>query len=120
MQSRAVQIANFANVLILIGSFIVVVTTEESIVKFAAYLKLFAGFLYVYAAYVETQEQQIAPGETTPLNKVKLGGTIISIIGAIILVYVLEGETYIKKYRPELVPKTGTPSIAPFIAPTAF
>lgn len=115
MQSRAVQIANFANILILIGSYLVVATTEEKIIKFAAYLKLFAGFLYVYASYVETQEQQIAPGVTTPLNRLKLGGSIISIIGAIILVYVLEGETAIKKYAPQQVP-----SITPFIAPTAF
>jgi hypothetical protein len=113
-QSEGVQIASLANILILIGSFIVVATKEDSPIVAAALIKFLAGFMFLKAGLLEAEEQQVAPGVTTFANRLKIGGSIISIIGASLLTWALLIEVAVKE-------KSGTqrmnlPVVPPFSA----
>jgi hypothetical protein len=96
-QNEGVQIANLANIITLIGSFIVVAAKEDSPILAAALIKYLAGFMFLKAGLLEAENQQIAPGVTTFANRLKIGGSIISIIGASLLTWALLIEIAVKQ-----------------------
>lgn len=112
-QLTAAELVTIINYLLLIGSIIPVLTEEDNLIIASTFIKLIAGFLSIGAALIESKEQEIAPGITTPLNRMEITGSIISIIGALILTYVLLSETALRRagIRPP------SPRISPFIAP---
>lgn len=112
---NAAELAKLVNELLLIGAVLSVISTEDKVVFASTYIKLIAGFLSIGAGLLESKEQQIAPGETTPLNKLKVLGSVITIIGALILTYVLQQETALR--NAGITPPTAP--IVPFI-PTSF
>lgn len=112
-QFTSAELVKIINDLLLIGAVLPVASTEDKVIIASAYIKLFAGFLSIGAALLESSEQQIAPGVTTPLNRMKTVGSIISIIGAIILTYVLNQETALR--RAGISPPSAP--ISPFISP---
>lgn len=95
--AKSVQLGTLANQIILLGQAIVVATKNNQLILLAIYIKLFAGFLFVYATILESKEQQISPGVTTPLNQLKFLGASISQIGAIILTYVIQNEISLRE-----------------------
>lgn len=107
------KLVEIINNLLLIGAVLSVASTEDNVVITSAGIKLLAGFLSVGAALLESREQQIAPGVTTPLNRLKVAGSTISIIGALVLTYVLLQETRLR--RAGIVPPSA--QITPFISP---
>jgi hypothetical protein len=112
--ATAAQTATLANQLLLVGQAIAVATTNNQLLILAAYIKIIAAFLFIQAVRLESQEQQIAPGVTTPLNQQKMIGTVVSTIGAIILTYVLQRETALKEAG---ITPPSAPTISPFTAP---
>lgn len=112
-QITSLQLATLANQLILIGQAIIVATKNDKVILFAVYIKLLAGFLFIAAIILESKEQQIAPGVTTPLNNLKFLGAAVSQIGALILTYVIENETKLREagITPQMVP-----TVPPFTA----
>lgn len=107
------QLVKIINNTTLIGSIIASLAKNDNQTIISAYIKLIAGFLSVYAAIKESKEQQFIPGEVTPLNRLKVGGSIISIIGAIILTYVLLQESSLR--AAGITPQST--SISPYITP---
>lgn len=114
-QITSLKLGELANQILLLGQAIVVATKNNQFILLAVYIKLFAGFLFIMAVILESKEQQIAPGETTPLNKLKLLGASISQIGAIILTYVIQNEIALREagVTPENVP-----TVPPFTGAT--
>lgn len=116
-QITSLQLGELANQIILLGQAIVVATKDNKLILLAVYIKLFAGFLFVLATILESKEQQIAPGETTPLNKLKFLGASISQIGAVILTYVIQNEIALREAG---ITPPNVPTIPPFSGGTAF
>ncbi len=112
-QITAAELVNAVNYLLLIGAIPPVVSKEDNSIITSAFIKLIAGFLAIGATLVESREQQLAPGVTTPLNNLKTTGSVISIVGALILTYVLLSEISLR--RAGITPPTS--QISPFIAP---
>lgn len=110
-----VQIANFANVLFLIGQTVTVVAKDVKVIESAILVKLFCGVLFILAAVLEANEQQIEPGVTTEANRLKVSGTIISIVGSLILTRAF----YIEERLKEQGVSFPTATVTPFIAGTA-
>lgn len=112
-QITAAELVTAVNNLLLVGAIFPVVSSEDNSIITSAFIKLIAGFLAIWATLVESREQQIAPGVTTPLNRMKTTGSVISIIGALILTYVLLSEIALRRagIRPP------SPPVSPFIAP---
>lgn len=106
-------LVNIINYLLLIGAILAVIAKDDKTIISSAYVKLIAGFLSIAAALVESNEQQIAPGVTTPLNRMKTAGSVVSIIGALILTYVLLRETALR--QAGITPPSAP--ISPFISP---
>jgi hypothetical protein len=109
--ATSAKTAQLANQLLLLGQAIATFVTDNKIIIAASYIKLIAAFLFINAVATESKEQQIAPGVTTPLNQQKMLGSIISTIGAIILIIVLQKETALKEAG--ILPPI-TPTIPPF------
>ncbi|MDF2675201.1 MAG: hypothetical protein K0R09_3473 [Clostridiales bacterium] len=116
-QITSLKLGELANQILLLGQAIVVATKNNQLILLAVYIKLFVGFLFIMAVILESKEQQIAPGVTTPLNKLKLFGSTISQIGAIILTYVLQNEIALREagVTPENVPTVPPFSGAAFV-----
>lgn len=110
-QITSVQLGAIANQILLLGQAIVVAVKSNQLILLAIYIKLFAGFLFVAATILESKEQQIAPGISTPLNRLKLMGSTISQVGAIILTYVLQNEI---KLREAGITPPNVPVVPPF------
>ena len=111
--SSASELVKVINNLSLIGALLSVLSSEDKIILASAYIKLIAGFLSVGAALLESKEQEISPGVTTPLNQLKTIGSTIMLVGSLILIYVLQQETALRKAG------IGPPSapISPIISP---
>lgn len=109
----AAELVKIVNYLILIGAVLSVIATEDKIIQAAAYTKVLAGFIAIGATLVESKEQQISPGVTTPLNRLKTLGATVTIIGALILTYVLNQETALR--QAGIMPPTAP--VQPIIAP---
>jgi hypothetical protein len=107
-----VQIANFANVLFLIGQTVSVTTKDVKVIESAILVKLFCGVLFILASVLEANEQQIAPGVTTEANRLKVSGSIISIIGSLILTRAFYIEERLKQQGVSFPTATVTPFIA--------
>lgn len=114
-QITSVKLGELANQILLLGQAIIVATKNNQLILLAVYIKLFAGFLFVMAVILESNEQQIAPGETTPLNKLKMLGANISQVGAIILTYVVQNEIALREKG--IVPGN-VPTVPPFTGAT--
>jgi len=112
-QLTAAELVTAVNYLLLIGAIPPVISSEDNSIITSVFIKLIAGFLAVGAALVESKEQQISPGVTTPLNRMKTIGSVVSIIGALILTYVILNEISLRRagIRPP------TPQVPPFISP---
>ncbi|WP_163195680.1 hypothetical protein [Clostridium thermarum] len=89
------QLATFASRLLLISSIITNIEREAKFLIVASIISLYAGFLLVKSANIEAQVQQIAPGQTTLANRLKIVGTTGSLIFSFILYIVLLIETAI-------------------------
>ena len=109
--AKSVQLGTLANQIFLLGQAIIVATKNNQLILLAVYIKLFAGFLFVYATILESNEQQISPGVTTPLNQLKFLGASISQIGAIILTYVIQNEIALKEAG---ITPANVPVVPPF------
>lgn len=116
-QITSMQLGTIANQILLLGQAIVVATKNNQLILLAVYIKIFAGFLFVAATILESKEQQIAPGVTTPLNRLKFLGATISQVGAIILTYVLQNEI---RLREAGITPPNVPVVPPFTGGTAF
>jgi hypothetical protein len=110
-QPASVQLGALANQILLLGQAIIVATKNNQLILLAVYIKLFVGFLFVMAVILESKEQQIAPGVTTPLNQLKFLGASISQIGAIILTYVIQNEIALREAG---ITPPNVPVIPPF------
>ena len=109
--AKSVQLGTLANQIFLLGQAIIVATKNNQLILLAVYIKLFAGFLFVYATILESNEQQISTGVTTPLNQLKFLGASISQIGAIILTYVIQNEIALKEAG---ITPANVPVVPPF------
>jgi diacylglycerol kinase len=89
------QLATFASRLLLISSIITNIEKEAKFLIIASIISLYAGLLLVKSAAIEAQVQQIAPGQTTIANRLKLVGTTGNLIFSFILYIVLLIETSI-------------------------
>ena len=89
------KVVRIGQTLLLIGVTIDYTNTNPDILIFSASVKLFAGFLFIYAAMRESIEQVTSSGGTTKANKWKMTGSIISTVGSIILFAALLRETAI-------------------------
>lgn len=83
------QLATFASRLLLISSIITNIEKEAKFIIVASIISLYAGYLLVESANIEAQVQQIAPGQTTLANRLKMIGTTGSLIFSFILYIVL-------------------------------
>lgn len=112
-QLTSAELAKITNNIVLIAAILAVLSTEDNVVLASSYIKVIASFLSIGAALLESKEQQISPGVTTPLNQLKTVGTIIISIGAIVLTYVLQREIALR--RIGIVPPTApvTPVVPP-------
>jgi hypothetical protein len=95
------RIVRFGQTLLLIGVIIDYTNTNPDILIFSASIKLFAGFLFIYASLRESIEQTTPSGGTTLANRWKITGSIITTVGAIILFAALLRETAIVKATGE-------------------
>ncbi len=108
------SIVRIGQTLLLIGVTIDYTNTNPGILIFSASIKLFAGFLFIYAALRESLEQTTVSGGTTKANRWKVTGSIITTVGAIILFAALLRETAIT----EATGKTGQAQIPVFFGGT--
>lgn len=72
------------------------VTKKDSIYIIAGIIIILANIFITKAAFEEAQAQQIAPGQTTFANQLKMSGTSIALIAALILFWALIIETNLK------------------------
>ena len=93
--------ATTAGRLFLFGSLISNTMQQDSMLVLASSLNLVGLLLIRKAAVLEAEEQQIAPGETTFANKLKLVATPLSITASALLLWALLIEITLK------VPPTG-------------
>lgn len=104
----AVRIGQY---LLLSGTFIDVTTRDDQILIFGAYLKLIAIGLFIYASFREAREQQIAPGVTTAANRMKIIGSLITLIAALTLTAALLRESVTRRatglVQPSISPAVG-------------
>jgi hypothetical protein len=89
------QLATYAGRLLLFSSIIVNTRKEPSFLIGASIISLYAGTLLVKSALIESEVQQVAPGETTLANKLKLIGTTGNLVFSTVLFFVLLIETYL-------------------------
>lgn len=89
--------ATAASRILLISSIIVNIMEQDEMLVLASVLNLAAGFLILKAAFLEAEEQQIAPGVTTPANRLKIIGSIGNIGISVILLIALLIEVSIKQ-----------------------
>lgn len=89
--------ATAASRILLISSIIVNIMEQDEMLVLASVLNLAAGFLVVKAAFLEAEEQQIAPGVTTPANRLKILGSIGNIGISVILLIALLIEVSIRQ-----------------------
>lgn len=94
-------LARIAGRFLLVSSLIVNTRREPDFLIGASTIGLFAGILLVKSAILESQEQQISPGETTFANKLKLIGTSGNLICSFLLFIALITE--IKLGQPPTV-----------------
>ena len=99
------EIAKFAGKLLLLSSIIVNTKEQDNLFITASIISLVGGSLLVRSAFLEAEEQQIAPGETTFANKLKIIGTTGNIIFSFILFIALIIEVSIKQ-QPTFVAQT--------------
>lgn len=111
------SLATLAARLYLIASTITNTTKDDKLLVLAATLGLIAAALLVKAANLEAVEQQVAPGQTTFANNLKLIGTKGVFISASILYLALLIEVTIKQQAKELgipaVPTIGAAGVSP-------
>lgn len=89
------RLATLASRLLLFSSIISNTTDEPSYLIGASIIGLYAGILLVKSAILEAEAQQVAPGETTFANKLKLIGTSGNLACSFILYIALLIETYL-------------------------
>ncbi len=92
--------ADLASRLLLISSIIVNVVEGDNFLILASLISITAGILTIKAAYLESAEQQIAPGVTTFANGLKIIGSNLSIVVSLLLFWALIIEVRIKQTEP--------------------
>jgi hypothetical protein len=89
--------ANVASRLLLFASLIVNTMKQDNMLVLASALNIAALILIRRAAVLESEEQQIAPGETTFANKLKLIATPLSLSASLLLFLALLIEISLKQ-----------------------
>jgi len=89
--------ASLASKLLLIGAIIVNTIKEDNMLILASVLNVIAVLLLRKAAFLEADEQQIAPGVTTFANNLKLIATPLSVISSVLLLWALLIEVSLKQ-----------------------
>lgn len=91
------KLAKFAARLLLISSITINTTKEDRFLVAASTLSLIAGFLLIRSAEVESREEQVAPGQTTFANNLKMIGTKGALLFSFILFTALITEVILKQ-----------------------
>lgn len=89
------ELAKLAGRFLLLGSIIVNTRSEPSFLIGASIISLYGGTLLIKSALIESEVQQVAPGETTFANKLKKIGTTGNLIFSLLLFFALLIEIYL-------------------------
>lgn len=89
------ELATLAGRFLLLSSIIVNTRKEPSFLIGASIISLYAGTLLIKSALIESEVQQVAPGETTFANKLKKIGTTGNLAFSTILFFALLIEIYL-------------------------
>jgi hypothetical protein len=92
--ARLVRIAQY---ILIATAFVNLTTKDDDILVLSAYANIAAVILLIVAVNREAKEQEIAPGVTTPANRLKIIGTAVSLISNLVLTAALLKEVAIKK-----------------------
>lgn len=92
--ARLVRIAQY---ILIATAFVNITSTDDNILVLAAFANIAALILLVSASLREAREQQIAPGQTTPANRLKIIGTGTSLLANLALTSALLKEAAIRR-----------------------
>ncbi|MDP4144192.1 MAG: hypothetical protein Q8936_06855 [Bacillota bacterium] len=90
-------LAQLAGKLILLSTVVTNSTQQDNVLILSTIISLIGGAMLIRSAYLESNEQQIAPGQTTFANTLKVIGTTGSLTFSFLLFLALLIETSIKQ-----------------------